>query len=187
MKKLLSRLSAVVLTGTVALFAAGCASTPEHYPPTENGVLAFKSIPGGRQIRTSMPGDYFKQDNELFRRLFRYLESHELTMTVPVVSTVGEECSMAFYVLPSEKAKAEKNEENVVVADVPEQLAAVYGFRGNNDAESWSKGVEEMKKLLQAHPEYEIAGAFYATYWDSPMVPGFLRHYEITVPVRKRK
>ena len=187
MKKLLSRLSAVVLTGAVVLFAAGCTSAPEHYPSTENGVLAFKTIPGGRQIKTLMPGDYFKQDNELFRRLFRYLQSHELTMTVPVVSTIGKECSMAFYVLPSEKAKAEKSEGEVIVADVPEQLAAVCGFRGNNDAESWSKGVEEMKKRLQSHPEYEIAGTFYVTYWDSPMIPGFLRHYEITVPVRKRK
>ncbi|MEG1979909.1 MAG: heme-binding protein [Victivallaceae bacterium] len=179
-RKILSLL--VVLSAVATLF--GCNKTPEQYQPSATKQISFKTIPAGKQIKTTLNGNYFTQDEVLFRRLFSYLEDNKLSMTVPVVATIGATSGMAFYIKPAEYAMATKSTGKVTVIDTPEQLVAILACSGNNNQEKFNSGVEELKTQLKKYPQYAIDGEFFVTYWDAPFWPSFMRHYEITVPVK---
>ncbi len=175
-----------LLLGSAVVLFSGCVSETERYQPAPTEELTIREIPASRQLRTSMPGDYFQVDGILFRRLFDYLKAHDLTMTVPVIAEIGDPCSMIFYVADGEKERAAKSEGNVMVVDVPAVTVALLAFRGENNRISFQNGERELQRLLEEDGRYLVAGDGYVTYWDAPMWPAFLRHYEITVPVKLR-
>ena len=171
-----------IFTAVAALF--GCNKTPEQFQPSNSKQISFKTIPAGRQIKTTMKGDYFKLDEVLFQRLFNYLKSNNLSMTVPVIATIGETAGMAFYINPTEYNRATKSTTLVAVIDTPPQLVAILACSRNNNQEKFNSGTQELKSQLKKYPQYAVDGEFFVTYWDAPFWPSFMRHYEIAVPVK---
>ena len=175
------------IAGVTMALLGGCVADNKRYEPSPEQTLTIREIPASRQLKTIRTGDYFQIDGVLFSDLFNYLRSHELTMTVPVAAEIGETSSMAFYVDDKDLPKVGEGQGNVLIREVPPMTVAVLAFTGENSPERYRNGVAELQRLIDEGKKYQVDGKFYVTYWDSPMWPAFLRHYEITVPVKLRQ
>jgi hypothetical protein len=173
-------------------------SAPSAFPATPPGVTELKTLPAGLLVRSETKGDYFQNDGELFRPLFRYIQRKEIAMTTPVEAHVADTSAMYFWIAASERAKAETDlpaaapsanagatPEGVVVLTRPERLVISHGARGSYSRAHFEQARDAARAWLAEHSDLFAEGEAYAVYWNSPFMPGFLKRYEIHLPVRK--
>jgi hypothetical protein len=162
--------------------AAGAHGYEKAFERTDVGTIEAKSLPASRVLVAAGEGGYFKNSNKLFGRLFGYIRQNEVAMTVPVQANVaaGE---MLFFVGGDADEKELASSALVTVTNVPARQVVSYGGRGSYTEDRFGEAVEALTEWLAAHPAYVAAGEAYAIYWNSPFVPGFLKRYEVHVPV----
>lgn len=156
------------------------------FPATDSGKFEIKTLPAAKVLRTSAQGDYFAASNTLFRRLFRYIESHGVAMTTPVEARM-QPASMAFYVGKGDLAKKLEPNDEVEVVTLPTRTVASHGVRGGYTKERFEAARKRLEDWLERQEKYEAAGPAYSVYWNSPFIPGFLKRSEVHIPVRLRE
>ncbi len=155
----------------------------EAFPPSPVGEPEIKTLPAGVLLKAAAPGRYFDQSNRLFRPLFRYISNHDIAMTTPVEAQI-DGAAMYFWVAPSQRTKVAGNEEGVEVIEVPERLVASLGARGGYSEENFNKVRDQLLAWLGAQPKVEATGPAYGVFWNGPFLPGFMKRFEVHVPLK---
>ena len=152
------------------------------YAKTAVDEIEIKQLPAATLLATTQPGSYFDRDNDMFRRLFRYIRDHDVSMTVPVEATV-DEARMLFYVGQTDRDKQLADQGPVQVIRLPARTVLSIGMRGAYTRSRFERGRERLRQWLRDNPGYRSAGDPYAVYWDSPFVPWFLKRSEVHIPL----
>lgn len=160
-------------------------ATEQAFPPTTPGTSELKTLPAGVLLRSSGSGEYFDRANDLFRPLFRYISRHDIAMTVPVEARIRE-AAMYFWVAASQEGKVAGDDGAVVVERFPERRVASRGARGGYSRSHYERTRDELLAWVSGQAGVEPAGEPYAVFWSGPFTPGFLKRYEVHVPVRPR-
>jgi len=69
---------------------------------------------------------------------------------------------------------------------VPERTVASMGFRGGYSEENFQEGRAALMAWVKSKAFLHPAGEPFAVYWNSPMVPGFMKTFEVLVEVELR-
>ena len=155
----------------------------QAFPPTEPGVCELKTLPAGTLLKSEGSGNYFTEANGLFRPLFGYISSHNISMTTPVEAQI-DHAAMYFWVAESEKAKVSGDEGRVRVVSVPARLVASIGGKGSYSRENFEEAKETLLAWLRQQKGVAADGPAYAVYWNGPFTPWFLKRFEVHVPLR---
>jgi effector-binding domain-containing protein len=166
-------------------FALPTMAETQAFPPTGSGKTELKTLPAGVLLKKSGQGNYFDQSGSLFMPLFRYIQRHQIAMTVPVEARI-ETAEMYFWVAEGERAKVAGDEAGVVVERRPERRVASLGARGGYSQRNFDATRDRLLAWVREQGNLELAGESYAVYWSGPFTPGFLRRYEVHVPVREK-
>ena len=86
-------------------------------------------IPSSTVMQAKADGDYFSKSNELFMRLFRYIQKNDVTMTTPVEAGMAD-AEMTFHVGAKDQSKKLTDSAGVVVRKLPEKEVVRIGGRG---------------------------------------------------------
>lgn len=163
------------------------AELPPSFPaPTPVNEIELLSYPAYRLASADMA----RGDGRAFWTLFAHIESNDIPMTAPVETTYSAEderrpATMAFlYDDASRGALGERGA--VTVADVPPQLVASLGCRGNDTLARIAAARAELGAWIAEHDELEAAGPLRVMGFNSPMVRGERRYFEVQIPVRTR-
>jgi DNA gyrase inhibitor GyrI len=175
---------ALLLVSAFVLQSCDILSYQSAYPKTDSGDVKLKIVPESRILRAEMDGAYFERSNQLFMSLFNYIKKNEIDMTVPVEAGI-DEASMVFYVGAKDLDKAKEDEGGVTVKTVPERLVASMGARGSYTKKNVLEARNKLDQWLESQDEYRAAGDAYAVYWNGPFTPGFMKRFEIHVPVER--
>lgn len=73
--------------------------------------------------------------------------------------------------------------EGVVVLTRPERLVVSHGGRGGYSRSHFEEARAAALAWLATRPDLTADGPAYAVYWNSPFMPGFLKRYEVHIPV----
>lgn len=160
-------------------------ATEQAFPPSPVGTPEIKTLPAGVLLKSTGSGNYFDQANRLFRPLFRYISSHDIAMTTPVEAQV-DGAAMYFWVAPSQLGKVAGSGGGVEVVEVPERLVASLGARGGYSEENFGEVRDKLQAWLKGQPQLEATGPAYGVFWNGPFLPGFLKRFEVHVPVRRK-
>ena len=173
----------VVVLASLLLLQVGCAY--EHvYPRTDSGTFEIKRLPASTVLLAQTEESYFQRSDALFNRLFSYIEEHEIAMTVPVeMRTVPP--TMIFFVGTEPSDRELESTEEVKITKFPERMVVSHGARGSYTEENFRESAERLQEWLGKKPEYRSAGRPYAVYWDGPFKPGFLKRYEVHIPIEE--
>ena len=171
------------LATTLVLLATSAMAYEQAFPPTAPGTAELKTLPAGTLLKSSQAGDYFAEDNRLFRPLFNYISAHDIKMTVPVEAQV-ENAAMYFWVGRTELDKVAGNKAGVEVVQIPERRVASLGAKGGYSRGNFEKTRDALLAWLASQPGVEAAGPAYAVYWNGPFTPWFAKRYEVHLPVR---
>ena len=178
---MLKKCCVVLFIGVLCMAKTGSAYEAA-YPKTPNGTIEIKSIPAAKLMVAEAPGDYFDGNNDMFRVLFRYISSNEVSMTVPVEAQI-EKAQMKFYVGSADMEKNLLEQGGVKVLSLPERTVASIGIRGSYSKKQFETNREKLTAWLKENPQYQSIGEAYAVYWDAPFVPWFMKHSEVHIPV----
>ena len=155
----------------------------QAFDPTKPGQIELKTLPAGRLLVCEGEGDYFNQSNSLFGPLFRYIQSHDISMTTPVEARI-EPGTMIFWVASDQVDKADENTDRVRVIDIEERTVAAIGKRGGYSQSNFEEARAELLQWIEERGDLEIAGEPFAVYWNGPFVPGPFKKFEVQVEVR---
>ena len=152
------------------------------FQPTAVDEIELKVLPAATILQTTADGQYFRNSNNLFRRLFRYIKKNEVAMTVPVVARM-EPGTMQFFVGTNDLAKALRDEGDVRIESLPARTVASIGGRGGYSKSNFHEAKRTLEVWLATHQQLAPIGEAYAVYWSGPFVPWFLKRYEVHIPV----
>lgn len=176
MKRLLGLLAAA------ALPTMGANAYEQAYDRTEPGVFEIKTLPAVRAMKAEREGPYFGTENGLFRRLFRYIQANEVAMTTPV-ETETQTAVMRFFAGPGAPADLPST-NGVAIEALGERIVASAGARGSYSEENIAASTRDLRAWLAKQTGWVEAGPPRAAYWNGPFIPGFLKRYEVHIPVR---
>lgn len=168
----------------VAGISAPAMAELQAFPPTAPGVTEVKTLPAGVLLRTTGQGNYFERSNGLFMPLFRYIERHNIAMTVPVEARI-DDAAMYFWVAESEVGKVAGDQGAVAVERRPARLVASLGVRGSYSQSNFAAAREKLLAWLATRPDLASVGEPYGVFWNGPFTPGFMRRFEVHIPVRE--
>jgi hypothetical protein len=152
------------------------------FEATEPGEIEIKKIPERKLIVAQRPGNYFEGSNRLFGQLFRYIQDHDVSMTVPVKADI-DPGKMYFYIGTEDLQKDLKNTGAVEVIIEPEVKVLSMGVRGGYTEQNFEKARDELLAHLDANKGWTKDGEAYAIFWNGPIVPAFMKKFEVHVPV----
>ncbi len=184
-KKLSPRAAFWIAGSLMALVAWGTSSMAydSAYAQTDAGKVELKNLPEQVAVEASGAGDYFGRNNDLFRRLFRYIDGNQIAMTVPVEAEI-DSASMRFFVGPSQQSRMPRQWDGVARRTLPARTVVSAGVRGGYNRQNFLEGAARAESWLKQNPGWVRAGDPYAVYWNGPFVPGFLKRSEVHIPVR---
>jgi DNA gyrase inhibitor GyrI len=180
-------LAALATLAMTSLITLGCQvlNVKSAYDNTPSKSFEIKTIPESKVLVTEAEGYYFDQSNRLFRKLFNYIKKNDVAMTVPVEARI-DDANMVFYVGPGDDQKNLESAGDVKVALVPERTVASLGMKGSYSAKNFKKAKARLEEWLEGQNKYIVKGEAYAVFWDGPYVPGFMKRFEVHVPVEKK-
>jgi len=173
----------VLLMVTLLALQVGCAYE-QAYPRTDSGAFEVKKLPASQVLVTQSEESYFDNSNALFSRLFSYIDTHDIPMTVPVEMREIP-ATMIFFVGSEASQRELESAEEVSVTEFPERLVASHGARGSYTAANFQESAKRLREWLGEKAGYRSVGSPYAVYWHGPFRPGFLKRYEVHMPVEK--
>ncbi|TWT62813.1 SOUL family heme-binding protein [Rubinisphaera italica] len=166
----------------------GEAKQPVGFPEwTPLHVIEFKKYPEYRMAEVQMKDS----GNRSFWMLFNHIKRNKIAMTAPVEigydsnNENANEASMAFLYRDQDLGKPgnDQADSSVVVKDVPAMQVVSIGCRGNMNEQEVEAAREKLEEWLVDHPKYKISGNLRKLGYNSPMVPSFMRYYEVQIPV----
>jgi hypothetical protein len=150
------------------------------YRATDPGVIEVKEIPAAKL----MVAEDLSQRGEPFSRLFRYISKNNVAMTVPVESSMLRN-DMRFYVGTKDRQRDLRSEGNVSITEVPARLVVSVGERGGYSSANLTAAETKARQWLDQNPQYRALDEPYAVFWNGPYVPGFLKRFEVHIPVQR--
>ena len=176
MKKILLLATGLTLPWIASAYEAA-------YPMTAAGFIEIKKLPMGTVLRTSMRGEYFDENNNLFRRLFDTINRNRVPMTVPVEAKMMPG-TMVFYLDPaSAKRKDLQLPPGVTRQTLPARSVASIGIRGGYTRESYEKNLAKLRAWLKTQRDWRVIGEPYAVYWNGPFTLAPFKRSEVHLPV----
>jgi len=157
----------------------------QAFAKTDVGTIELKTIPASRLIVSESDDHYFKENNGLFRPLFRYISRNDIAMTTPVEAEMMTG-KMYFYLGADAKGRELPATEEVRVIEMPERKVASIGVRGGYSEENFAAALDKLEAWLAKHPTHKASGAARGIFWNGPYVPWFLKRFEVHLPVVER-
>ncbi len=156
------------------------ASTESWYAATEPGVIEVKEIPAAKLM---VAASATAGDDSMFGRLFRYISTNNVKMTVPVEAQLaGNE--MRFYVGARDAGRALRSDAGVEVTAMPARLVASIGARGSYSWGNIRAAEQQLNEWLTKNPRCQPIGPAYVVFWNGPNVPGIVKRFEVHQPVK---
>ena len=150
---------------------------------TPVGKIVVVDLPARTALETSTDKSYFSENNGLFRKLFRYINQNDISMTTPVEADI-KPGKMRFFVGTKDLAKNFKDSDQVKIRKLAKQKVVSIGIRGGYTEKRFLENLKSLKKWLAGNTKYEAIGKPYGVYWNGPFVPGLLKRSEIHIPIR---
>lgn len=178
--------------GSITFRPVGEAKQPVGFPEwTPLHVIEFKKYPEYRMAEVQMKDS----GNRSFWMLFNHIKRNKIAMTAPVEigydsnSENANEASMAFLYGDQELGRLgnDQADSSVVVKDIPAMQVVSIGCRGNMNEQEVEAAREKLEQWLVDHPKYKISGNLRKLGYNSPMIPSFMRYYEVQIPLENVK
>lgn len=174
--------SLVAAAALVLVLARQAVAYEEMYRPTPIGEVEVRELPARLALAAVAEGSYFDRDDDMFMTLFRYIQRHDIAMTVPVEAEI-DDAEMRFFVGADRPGGATPSDDEVTALSMPPRQVLSVGLRGAYSAATYERGLGILREWLAEHPEYEEAAPPYAVYWNGPYVPSFMRRSEVHIPI----
>ena len=181
--RLLSTAAASAALICTLFVPAGTMAYEEAFSRSPDGEVVVRTLPAGRWIQAEAQGSYFDQSGQMFRKLFDYIKSNEVSMTVPVEGDLGSDAAMRFY-LGSDAPPALADAESVEVVSVPQRRVASLGGKGAYSESNIAETRARLEQWLAGQSDWVAAGEPYAVFWNGPFTPWFMKRYEVHVPLQ---
>ena len=162
---------------------------------TEQQVYRLLEQRAGYELREYAPvaiaavavsGDLQSAPSQGFGRLFRYISSHNIAMTAPVVQreSSGDTWSVEFIMPAGSDARhlPPGTDIGVTVTQQPVEVCAVMVMRGGVNNRKVTEKAAELRAMLE-RDNVVITGPLQLARFNSPFVPPLLRYNEIRYPV----
>lgn len=175
-------ITAAAIVASTMLVGCNIFSYESAYDRTDSGTVEIKLIPESKILVAENDGSYFDNANGLFRRLFNYIKKNDIAMTVPVEAEM-ELARMKFYVGSKDLDKATKDGEGVKVLTAPRRKVVSLGARGSYNEKNFDETRKRLEKWLDEQEDYVAVADAYAVYWNGPFMPGFMKRFEVHIPV----
>ena len=156
------------------------------FEQTPVGEIKIVELPERIALEATSSGSYFKSDNGLFRKLFRYISTNEVAMTTPVEADI-DPGKMRFFVGAKDQGKNISSTEDVEVRKIAPKKVLAIGVRGSYSKKKFMDNKQKLIQWLDKEKKYEVAGEAYAVYWDGPFVLGFFKRSEVHIPIKLRE
>ena len=75
------------------------------------------------------------------------------------------------------------SQDGVEVVQVPERRVAAHGFRGSYSAKNFAEARDTLLAWVKSRPDLKSVGEPYAVYWNGPFTLGFLKRFEVHLPL----
>ena len=150
---------------------------------TPVGKIVVVDLPARTALETSTDKSYFSENNGLFRKLFRYINQNDISMTTPVEADI-KPGKMRFFVGTKDLAKNFKDSDQVKIRKLAKQKVVSIGIRGGYTEKRFQENLKSLNKWLAGNTKFEAIGEPYGVYWNGPFVPGLLKRSEIHIPIR---
>ncbi|MEM1222958.1 MAG: heme-binding protein [Verrucomicrobiota bacterium] len=173
-----------ICTLVLAFFINTVSAYEEAYPRTEVGQSEIKVLPAATLIASQTQSSYFESNGALFRPLFRYIQSNDIAMTTPVEAEISPGV-MYFYIGSDRDYKDLPEGEKIQVLNLPERLVASIGVRGGYNETNFAEAEATLRAWIQTQEAYQIDGDARGVFWNGPMTPGFMKRFEVHLPIRK--
>ena len=176
----------LVLVLVASALGSSLMASESAYPMTGAGVCEIKTLPAGVILQARSTGDYFSENNGLFRRLFQTIQQNKVPMTTPVEAGMRPG-TMIFYLDPESAKRGDlQMVDGVTRKRVGERVVASIGIRGGYSKESFEEHAQKLREWLKSQPKYQAVGEAYAVYWNSPFTIWFLKRAEVHLPVQEK-
>jgi len=180
------RLAALAFVGLGELLGLNAMAYEAAYPMTAAGVCEIKTLPAGVLLEARSEGEYFRENNGLFRRLFEAIQKNQVPMTTPVEAGVRPG-TMVFYLDPKSAKRTDLVlQGGVRRREVEERVVASIGIRGGYSKESFEENAGRIREWIKTQTGWKAAGEPYVVYWNSPFMIWFLKRSEVHLPVHKQ-
>jgi effector-binding domain-containing protein len=180
------RLAALAFVGLGELLGLNAMAYEAAYPMTAAGVCEIKTLPAGVLLEARSEGEYFRENNGLFRRLFEAIQKNQVPMTTPVEAGVRPG-TMVFYLDPKSAKRTDLVlQGGVRRREVEERVVASIGIRGGYSKESFEENAGRIREWIKTQTGWKVAGEPYVVYWNSPFMIWFLKRSEVHLPVHKQ-
>jgi hypothetical protein len=160
------------------------AELPENFPePGPLNKVIMKEYP---ECRLAKVGNGVSQ-NFSFMRLFMHIKTNKVAMTTPVIMNLEkdklERKDMAFVYGKTSIGKTGKRKGGVEVKDLPAKKYISIGMRGYENKDKFELALSKLKDWFKLNPEFKTDGAPRLLGYNSPMVNGSQRYFEVQLPV----
>ena len=152
------------------------------YDKTPVGKIVVIDLPERLALEANTKGAYFNSDNGLFRKLFRYISSKDVSMTTPVEADINPG-KMRFFVGKKDASKNLQPNNSVNVITLPKRKVISIGIRGGYSKENFFKNKERLEIWLSKNKQFVQDGVAYGVYWNGPFVPSFFKRSEVHIPI----
>ena len=156
----------------------------EAYPKSETGIIQILNLPPARLLEAEMDGTYFQNSNGLFSRLFDYIRTNEIAMTVPVEGNLGQ-AKMRFYV-GSDVSSNIEDTDTVRVMNFEARTVLSVGSKGTYSEVNIGKAKTLLDEWLENQTSWTRSGEAYAVFWNGPFTPWFMKRFDVHIPVKSR-
>ena len=187
------RLLGVGCQKTALTTLRGMTETQPYSVLKRHGEFELRDYPAGMQIETEVTGDFINAGSMGFRPLVNFISGNNrarqaIAMTAPVIQeSVATSRHKVRFVMPEDMTETNTPapaDSKVAVIRVPAHLAAARKFGGSWNKEKFER---EGTKLLEEVAKAGLVpqGNLYWSRFDPPWKPGFLKHNEVLVRVKK--
>ena len=155
--------------------------------------MELRDYPAGMQIETEVNGDFINAGSVGFRPLVNFISGNNkarqaIAMTAPVIQeSVTTSRHKVRFVMPEgmdPSSTPAPADSRVVAIEVPAHLAAARKFGGSWNKEKFEKeGATLLAEVAKAGLVPQ--GNLYWSRFDPPWKPGFLKHNEVLIRVKK--
>ena len=152
------------------------------FEKTPVGTIEVKTLPAARLLAAHSEGNYFQENNGLFRPLFRYIQDNDIAMTIPVEAEIDPGI-MYFYLGEDYKETELEDTDRVQIITLPERTVLSIGVRGSYSSKNFDEAKAELLTWLSEQDEWIASGTARAIYWNGLFTFGFLKRAEVHIPV----
>jgi hypothetical protein len=179
---MISRISTGAGALVVTLLFGGQASAYDQaYPEAPIDDVEIRILPASRWIASDAQGEYFDRSSMLFRRLFDYIKTHDIAMTVPVEGRL-DSAEMRFH-LGTDAPSTAQDDGPVRVVNAASRRVARLGAKGAYSEENVGAARSRLEAWLAVNPQWRSTGPAYAVFWNGPFTPWFIKRFEVHIAV----